>query len=337
MTTNEVESGSPGRRNLDGIAMENFRTSPQRSVVANLDLRLSCPLFTLPSARFVRTGVTGAGALEIRIGGLAGQLSLSTLIDSLERSDFAMDVGVLRRVVEFLPGLEVAWPGEAIPAELLDGSGGWRVEPRHRLIARQRLALRLFTWAGENGRLPVMPPAGLDDAEFEAHLRRVLVNAAQDLAVPEARLPRFLEGFERLAHEHGYIESLRGRFGRILALIKTLQHLSDVYRDDYSLVGELFRILALTQRPLAMLGGLFGELDPDGVDIPTVLTQPEAGSLAVRSRRDRVRAQLLDWQDILALWHDVPVSRRPETEVAIRLTYRFVLRNFFESKIWRRG
>ncbi|MBL0930199.1 MAG: hypothetical protein IBJ15_08785 [Alphaproteobacteria bacterium] len=120
--------------------------------------------------------------------------------------------------------------------------------------------------------------------------------------------------------------------GSTRALVDTLRNLRDAYRRDRSTLDQIARIVQLLERPIAAYERRLHRLDLKIADtIDAVLNMTQRIALA-REVRDRLHAETMRWDDLLALWIG-GVSARGQ-RARIDETYRFAARHFPIASDW---
>jgi hypothetical protein len=290
-------------------------------------------VFTLKGARFALTEDESIAAFHVDLGALVACLPLDLL-----RSEFGIDSaspdGALLAVVEkSLRFVKEIRPGDSIPRELLDGTASWSVEDRHRLRAKARL------WARAIGSDEVH---GADDAALEAFLARPetetrLKAAAGEIAGKlgyEMNAESVLARIDDLARELAYTEALQERCGEILAIVRKLNQLAQVYRGDRRAVDELSRVRTLLLKPIELYDGIFLGLKESQEDVFAAIAHFHERVEFIREQRDDVHRSLMLWDPILAGWKIVEMTRCAATDAKLSELYRFVARHFLASSAW---
>lgn len=97
-------------------------------------------VFSAPNAHFKLDEQTGEPVFAVDLGDLKAMLGFDTLRKSFAIAPASPDDRLLEAVVRALRYVRRIRPGDAIPAELLDGSASWKVEAHHAARAKARLA-----------------------------------------------------------------------------------------------------------------------------------------------------------------------------------------------------
>lgn len=151
-------------------------------------------VFAAPNAHFKLDEQTGEPVFAVDLGDLKAMLGFDTLRRSFAIAPASSDDRLLEAVARGLRHVRRIRPGDAIPAELLDGSASWKVEARHAAQAKARLA-----------------GAGLPDDKLEF--------LVEELAYIEALR-------ERVARARGLVENLkrlRGSYKRERATLDLIE------------------------------------------------------------------------------------------------------------------
>ncbi|MFM7347569.1 MAG: hypothetical protein ACKO1J_19625 [Tagaea sp.] len=97
-------------------------------------------VFAAPNAHFKLDEQTGEPVFSVDLGDLKAMLGFETLRRSFAIAPASPDDRLLEAVARGLRFVRRIRPGDAIPAELLDGSASWKAEAHHAARAKARLA-----------------------------------------------------------------------------------------------------------------------------------------------------------------------------------------------------
>lgn len=296
-------------------------------------------VFRMPGAFFNIEPTSKEPVLNIELGDLKAALPFNTLRESFELPADGTDTKLLDTVTKGLRYVKVIRPGEQIPGELLDGRASWSVEDRHRAIARGRLTVQLVSWI-TGSEMIVVDMEELDqiveDPQTKARLKTAFAEIAAKLGVTDNAEQYVHDRVEDLAQELSYIEALRERFKHIRQIADNLARLAQIYRTDRTFVAELMRMQGLFRKPLKEYDSIFEQADAQTGEIFGALKSFESTVTFIRKIRDDLRARLLEWEELLALWKDVPVERSMQIEHIQKQTYRFLASRYIETKVWER-
>lgn len=277
--------------------------------------------------------------LNITLGDLKASLTFTTLRESFGLAEDGHDAKLLDVVAKGLKFVKIIMPGEQIPGELLDGRASWAVDDRHRLIARGRITVQLVSWVTGNEMIVVEASELeqiVEDPGTKERLKTAFQEIAKKLGITENAEDTITNMVGSLAQELSYIEALRDRFLHIRALSVNLSKAAQIYRTDRALVSEISRMQGLLKKPLAGYDSIFEQADAQTGEIVGALKTFDTTVHFIRKIRDDLRARLLDWEDLLRAWEEVPVEKSQKLEQMLKQTYRFLATNFIETKVWER-
>ncbi len=291
-------------------------------------------VFAAPGAVFKLDANTGEPVLALDLGNVKACLPFPALIKAFEIAPDSPDSRQLDAVAKGLCHVRRIAPGDSIPAELLDGSASWKVQAHHVATARGKLFAGLLDTLGK--RPNAKTPRDFAILAEDASLLPDLAEGYKLLALKmgfEAKLAGNAEAIvEALAEEFAYIEALRERVGLARALVDMLGKLRDAYRRDRPTLDQVARIVQLLERPVTAYERRLQLLDVKLADtVDTVVRMTQRIALA-REVRDRLHAETMRWDDLLALWNG-GVSARGQ-RARIDETARFAARHFPIASDW---
>lgn len=291
-------------------------------------------VFAAPGAVFKLDANTGEPVLALDLGNVKACLPFPALIKAFEIAPDSPDSRQLDAVARGLRHVRRIAPGDSIPAELLDGSASWKVEAQHVAAARGKLFAGLLAALGK--RPDAKTPRDYAILAENASLLPELADGYKLLAGKmglDAKLAGDAEAIvDGLAEEFAYIEALRERVAQTRGLVDTLGNLRDAYRRDRTTLDQVARIVQLLARPVTAYERRLHLLDSKIADtVDSVLNMTQRVALT-REVRDRLHAELMRWDDLLALWNR-GVSARGQ-RARIDETARFAARHFPIASDW---
>ncbi len=291
-------------------------------------------VFAAPGAVFKLDANTGEPVLALDLGNVKACLPFPALIKAFEIAPDSPDARQLDAVVKGLRHVRRIKPGDSIPAELLDGSASWKVEAHHVAAARGRLFAGLLAELGPRPNATTARDYAVlaENASLLPELAEGYKLLADKMGL-DAKLAGDAEAIvDALAEEFAYIEALRERVAQKRALVETLGKMRDAYRRDRATLDQVARIVQLLARPVAAYERWLHLLDLKIADtIDAVLNMTQRIALA-REVRDRLHAETMRWDDLLAFWNG-GVSARAQ-RARIDETYRFAARHFPIASDW---
>ncbi|HYG89615.1 MAG TPA: hypothetical protein VD978_25545 [Azospirillum sp.] len=318
-----------------GAARPNGAPAPTRETHFDFQHKV----FSLPGAFFALEPTSKQPVLNILLGDLKAALPFNTLKGSFEIEEGSHDAKLLGTVEKGLNYVKQIRPGEKIPGELLDGSASWSVEDKHRIIAKGRLTVQLVSWI-TGSEMIVVDQEELEqiveDPQTKQRLKAAFQQIAEKLGIKDNAEQYITDRIDDLTQELSYIEALRDRFRHIRAIRDNLATIAQIYRTDRTFCSEIQRMQGLIKKPLKMYDSIFEQADAQTGEIVGALKSFDSTVTFIRKIRDDLRSRLIEWEDLLQAWENVPIERSQQIEQLQKMTYRFLASNFIETKVWER-
>lgn len=296
-------------------------------------------VFNVPGAYFSVAHDSRQPVLHFLLGDLKASVPFPTLREAFEIPDESADFKLLQVVEKGLSFVKVIRPGESIPSELLDGSASWKVEEKHRMIAKGRLTVQIVSWVTGNEAIVVdltQLEQLVEDPLTKQRLQMAFGEIAKRLGIPDERKQEIIDRVDAFAHELSYIEALRDRYSCIRSINDKLVLLTKVYRTDRNLTQELSRMLGLFGKATKEFDPIFEMADAQTSEILGALKAFEAQVSFIRQVRDDLHIRLMDWDEVIAGWQDQPAERCQKVENLLKALYRFLANKYIEVKVWAR-
>ncbi|WP_245986876.1 hypothetical protein [Azospirillum thermophilum] len=296
-------------------------------------------VFSCPGAYFAIEPTSKEPVLNIMLGDLNAALPFPTLVESFQIAEDSHDARLLEVVEKGLAYVKQIRPGEQIPGELLDGRASWSVEDKHRLIAKGRLIMQVVSSLSGSERLVVDADELeqlVEDPQTTARMKEALGRIGEKLGLTGNVEQYLTDRVDDLAQELSYVEALRDRFKHIRGIDNKLTKLEQIYRSDRTLCSEIARMHGLLRKPLREYDLVFDQADAQTGEVINALRSFDATVQFIRQIRDDMRARLLEWEDLLQAWDEMPLERSQALEQLQKQTYRFLASRFIETKVWIR-
>ncbi|HYD30352.1 MAG TPA: hypothetical protein VEB64_05770 [Azospirillaceae bacterium] len=296
-------------------------------------------VFSISGAHFSLTHDTRQPVYNVMLGDLQAAIPFETLRNAFDIPLDSHDSSLLDIVEKSLRFVKVIRPGETIPRELLDGTASWQVEDKHRHIAKGRLTVQLVSWISGSEHIVVditQLEQLVEDPGTKARLQMAFTEIAKKLGYGEERKQEVTDRVDDLAHELAYVEALRDRYALIRGINDKLGMFSRVFRTDRTISQELSRILGLMKKPLKEFDFILDECDAQTGEIVAALKKFDAQVAYIRQVRDELHWKLMDWDDVISDWQELPLVRDTKTENTIKGLYRFLASKYLETKVWER-
>ncbi|MBI3506016.1 MAG: hypothetical protein HY059_14335 [Proteobacteria bacterium] len=276
----------------------------------------------------------------VDLGDVRASLTFATLRASFGVEPESPDGLLLADVKRALAFVRQVRAGDTFPSELLDGTASWKVDARHREVARGRVWVGLVTWmsgghADETIRVDEFAKIA-SSPEARARVQAGFGQLADTLGYPADRRGDVVEQLERLIDELAFVEALRERVALARRVVGMLRAFKVAFKRERTLTEELDRTILLAERPVAGLEKRLAAVDARSGDAPEALRHMAAHVKLVRETRDALHAQMMKWDAILTAWDGVTTVPDAETHRLIRNTYRFVARHFPVETAWKR-
>lgn len=294
-------------------------------------------VFEIEGCNFQYDKAEDRALFHVRLGDLQAVIGLDTLRDEFHIALDSPDDKLLSLVQRGLRFVKTIKPGDSIPTELLDGSASWVVEDRHIETAESRLSLMLANWLSGGGAQEFDREALVQLAGDPKTKERVLLAAdklAERLNLGEGNRQGVLDKVNLVARELAYIEALREHQDKLLAILDALQSCSHIYRFEKSVLESISRMIALIRPPLKRFGERFQEVDGQTGEILPLLANMDSNMEFIRSCRDEIHYEFMDWQEMVQAWKDQPMARSENMEKLMRRTYQFLATNYPQSQPW---
>jgi hypothetical protein len=296
-------------------------------------------VFSVPGAFFERDDHNNEPVLKVDLGDLRAAMTFETL-----RASFGLTLGspddlALTDVGKALAFVRSVRPGDTIPAELLDGSASWRVEPRHLATAQGRITAGLLAWLGEgtSAESPVELAALGADASIKAKVQMAFGRLATRMGLPESRRGEVVDALDRLANELSYIEALREKVDQTRRLVELFKRLRTAYKRERGASESLERIVHLLERPVRRYEYRLAEVDAQTGEIQNTIIHLARQVAFVREARDWLHREIMLWDTVLTTWSGESVEPSHAQQRKISAAYRFAARYFPIVEEWAHG
>ncbi len=319
---------------------DTLMTAPPREAAAPRRFEFAHKVFQIDNGLFQPDPSTDEPVYSVDLGDLRANLTFPTLRISFDIDPDGEDSRLLDEVGKALTFVKRIRPGDTIPSELLDGSASWSVTPQFRAIAKGRVWVGLVAWlSGQRGAsdISMIELAKVSEStEAKNHVQAAFGRLAEHLGYGAANKEMVVQKVERLVDELSYIEALRERVGRARRVVDIVKRLRNTYKRERGVREEIERIVLLIEKPVAKLEAQIVEVDAQAGETSNALRNLLRQIEFIRKTRDRLHADLMKWDDILAAWQGVDAEPSPRTHKLIRNTYRFVARYFPAESEWVR-
>lgn len=298
-------------------------------------------IFAIENCLFRADPETDEPVYCVDLGDMRARLTFATLRGAFELGADSPDSAMLDPVAKALRFVRRIRPGDAFPAEIVDGTASWRVEPVHRAVAQGRVWIGLVSWLADRRSAREFGMYELarigDSPDTRRRVQEALGRLAVDMGFGEQGREKVVERVERLVDELSYIEALRDRVGQTRDVVRTLKKLRAAYRRERGTCDDIERTVALIEPPVARLESEIAEVDAQTVETAMVIRDMLRQIVSIRRKRDGLHAQLMKWDEILAAWQGADTTRGASVNRLVRNTYGFVARHFPAEREWLRG
>ncbi|MFM2044661.1 MAG: hypothetical protein RLY86_3237 [Pseudomonadota bacterium] len=284
-------------------------------------------VLTMAGSVFTWPAASDRPMLQVRYGDVCGSVSLDQVRTTFGIKADSPDGRLLSLVERSLRHVQSIRPGDRIPSEILDGTASWTVEDRHRDMAWLKLTTALLAQLG------VTNLTVAETEQAKAELRRSADVLAARIGLPPGSREEAVDRAERLAAELGYIEALRDFYKPLFELPWKLKEIQKANGRDQQITYDTKRTQELLKVPMGRIRAALDSVDARMADLVTALAEPDKTVKLIRSRRDVLHYQSMDWQAILTTWRTL----RPATNEAILSIaelIRFLSLRFVQVKSW---
>ncbi len=249
-------------------------------------------------------------------------------------SEDAKLLDVAEKSMKFVKRIQ---PGDSIPAEILDGSASWRVEPHHIARANARISMQIISWMSgkpvevhDTGELETLA----NNPDTKKKIQEAFELLAEKLGLGRANKNQIVEMIEQLARESSYIEALRERFQKIQKIYSGFNVLFAAYKRERGVQDEIGRIRILMKKPVEDISGIFLQVDANTGEVFNALKRLRETISYIRNKRDELHQRFMLWDEILVAWEGVALERDGRMDKLVRITYRFIARHFPQDSEW---
>jgi len=294
-------------------------------------------VFSVKDAWFSVSPASGEPVYNVPLGDVRATLPLDTVAGSFNIKEKSADAELLQIVKRSLRFVREIRPGDSIPAELLDGTASWTVEPHHREIAHARITVQLVSWMSGK------PMDTIDVAELESiatlpetkkKVQEAFEVMAEKLGLGRDKKHEVVAKIEELAREMSYIEALRERAVKIQKLYAGFSVLMGVYKRERSILEDINRVRILMKKPVADIGEMFDQVDANTGEILNTLKKFASQIRYIRDMRDELHNRFMKWDGLLQEWSDISLERSARLDRLTRVTYQFAARHFPLNTEW---
>lgn len=294
-------------------------------------------VFSVKDAYFSLSPVSDDPVYNVPLGDVRATLPIDTVAGSFNIKPSSSDADLLQVVKSSLKFVKEIRAGDSIPAELLDGSASWKVEPHHREIAHARVTVQLVSWMSGK------PMESVDAAELESiatmpetkkKVQEAFEVMAEKLGLGRERKQEVVAKIEELAREMSYIEALRERAAKIQKLYANFSVLLGIYKRERSILEDVKRVRILMKKPVSDIAGMFEQIDGNTGEILNTLKKFPSQIKYIRDMRDELHYRFMRWDGLLEQWSGMPLERSAHLDRITRVTYQFAARHFPLNTEW---
>jgi len=303
-------------------------------------LTLEHPLFSrVAGVSFRRSASDGEPVMVVPFEEREATLPLPGIKREFEITDDSADGRMLALVAESLSYVTALFPGDPLPAEIVNGEASWTPSISFLRRAKIRLRVQLIGWLDPAAaRLAVRDLEGGDRMETDPELKTALYNASRKAAeaLGAADPLEVMARIDALANEFAYTEALRNELlVPVQALLaRTARMAAQLNRSDGVRADSLNRVQKMTTTTLNELAGRFEKIDEVCRDIIALLREPEVRVAFIRENRDMLYRNRLGWDPILEQWNDLDEDDDTALWLAVANTYQFLARRYLTVTEW---
>ncbi len=323
----------------DDASPESALSQPPKQAAEPKRFEFAHKLFAAPGAAFELDDQTQAPVLKVDLGDLRAAMTFETLRANFALASDSSDSRMLDDVAKALGFVRSVRPGDTIPAELLDGSASWKVEPRHLETAQGRITAGLLAWLGEgsDAESAVELAALAADSGVKAKVQAAFGRLARRMGLPDERRGEVVDAVDRLANELSYIEALREKVGQARKAVELFKRLRGCYKRERGALESLERIVHLLEKPVKRYEYRISEVDAQTGETHNTIINLARQIAFVREARDWLHRETMRWDDVLRTWSGETAEASRAQQRKIGATYRFAARHFPLVEEWVHG
>jgi len=264
-------------------------------------------------------------------------LAIKGIVKEFNITPDSADGQMLGQIAKGLKYVKALRIGDALPKEILTREASWKLSPRHKEIAYQRVSLQLVNWMTGGDTVITDPDELLQlagDPAIKKSINNAFGEAATKMGYGKEHKEAVIKHVEELANELAYIEALRDRFRRIRIMETKIQELRRIYGREKSVLEIADQVARLGERAVKEFDILFQQIDAQTGEIISVLKNLAQQIPYIRDVRDDLHIRLMAWDDLLDRWTEAEIKANKENPNLLRDTYKFLAPRFMMVKEW---
>ena len=221
-------------------------------------------IFAVTGVRFAFSRSDHEPVLLMNVGEHEAAVTFESLRQEFSIEPESSDGLLLEQVRSGLKFVKDIRPGDTIPQELLDGSASWSIDESHKLLALNKIKVRVAIIGSPTGGLASLPKdiaAFLEESKTKMWLESGLNGLGIKLGLGEGRAPSVTSLVERIARELAYIEALRDRYKRVTEILGKLRRVAELHDSERHFIDEIRRCEVLMGPPIKDFRRIFDEID----------------------------------------------------------------------------
>lgn len=302
----------------------------------NTNFTFEHKVFSIEGVHFALNS-DGKPVMHMFLGDVAVTIAFNQICAEFGITPDSHDGKMLQMVADGLRFVKVIRPDDSIPSELLDGTASWSVEPHHLHLAKMRLAVQLANWVTNEESMMLDArklQAAFEQESTKKHIQQGFEEIAEELKLGPDGKKLVADKVDQFAGELSYIEALTDRVRLIVKIHGRLKKLIAANSKDQMAVQEFMRMEALLRKPLKQLLAQIEDVHAQTAEILTILKNFPGQVQYVRRIRDNLRAELLEWSDLIDEWDAQSEAQDDSLESLCKKTYRFLAQNYQQTQTW---
>ena len=304
----------------------------------NANFNFEHKVFSLPDARFALHSVRNEPTFFVLLGDLNVAIRPVALCREFHIEQGSLDYVLIAMAEKGLRHVQEIRPGDSIPRELLDGTASWRVEERHRMIARVKLiaqvGARITRGKDEAFTLEKLLALSVDPASRE-EIQAAFGKLAIEIGLGRQRKQEVIDRVEQFARELSYIEALRDLAGELKMIDRKVAMLARRNERDRGVTEVLQRVRTLIRRPISEFEEYFLQIDAQTGEVVVLLKNVSLQMKFIRDTRDELHRRLMKWTDQIREWRrQEPDTERSTTAQRVETLSRFLAAYYAPSVDW---
>ncbi|WP_417513569.1 hypothetical protein [Minwuia sp.] len=273
--------------------------------------------------------------LNIPLGDIDAAMTLEVVKKEFGITADTEDYQLLNAAEKALKFVKHIAPGDAIPTEIIDGTASWKIDDQHYDRARDKLMLRLASWATQQDLTEATAaalPRMMENPELKQHIQKGFSDAARLLQLDDSE--QVVSMLEQMGREMAYIEALRSYYGWIAKLPKDMDLVQTTLKNDRQALEVALRARQIVAVPIREYRIIFEGVENQFTEVMSAFQDLPSVISYIRRARDVLHRDTLVWGEVEPVWKKTDLRAAEPSRVAINDMYRFLAQNFLKNEGW---